>query len=235
MKKLLLIILLMAGLGASAFAQEKYITEERNVGTFIGVKASMGIDVKIIQAKKHSVTVESDNEYIIGRTDTYVKNGILHVKYDVKLTGNNSFDGYLTIYVYAPEYKELTATMGSDLEIEGTLKADYLKITATMGASLSGKVNIRTLEVLSKMGADISLEGKADICIAKASGGSDLNIRDLKCKEVDAQASSGSGMKVYATGKLDARAGGGANIRYYGNPEIRNVRGSATGDVIRGE
>lgn len=235
MKKSVILLLCLMGIALPVAAQKNnYCIEDRNVGTFYSVKASMGIDVVITQGNKHGVRVESENETIMERTETYVEGGTLYVKYSVKVN-DNSLKGRNTVYVTAPEIKEVRANMGADVRIDGTLKGSYIKIVANMGSDIKGSINCKTADVSAKMGSDVSLEGKADICIASATGGSDVSLKKLKCDEVTATASGGSDIDLYASKSLDAKASGGSDIRYWGNPNVRNVRGSASSNVRPGK
>lgn len=234
MKKIILFIVLSIGLSASLTAQNRgRYTEDRNVGKFYSVRATIGMDVVIIQSTKNSVTVDVYDESYLNKIETYVEKGVLHVKYALKL--NQNINGRNVVYVYSPDIREISAGTGSTVKIEGTLEGDHLKLTAGTGSDIYGKIRYTSVDITSKLGSDITLEGKAGVCVATATGGSDIDLRNLKCNEVTATAKGGSDIDIYATDRVDLRSSGGSDITYYGEPKARNIRSSASSDVSRGK
>jgi hypothetical protein len=61
--------------------------------------------------------------------------------------------------------------------------------------------------------------------------GSDLHAANLHCNAVDADASMGADVAVYASQSINAHAGMGADIRVAGKPAERNVHGGIGADV----
>lgn len=233
MKKIFFIISVIIGLSATLAAQDgRRHTEDRNVGVFYGVKATIGIEVKIIQSPRHSVSVEVYDPQFLDRIETYVEKGMLYVKYSFKI--NESIHGRNIVYVHAPELREISAVTGASVEIEDTFEGDHLKIMAGTGSDISGKIKFKSLDLVSKLGSDITLTGKADVCIALATGGSTIEIASLKCREVTATAKGGSDIEVYASDKVDLKSNGGSDITYYGEPKVRNIRSSVSSDISRG-
>lgn len=234
MKNIFLTIIFAIGLSCSLTAQNgSRYTEERNVGKFHSVRATLGMDVVVIQSPKNSVTVEVCDESYFNKIETYVERGVLHVKYALKL--NQSINGRNVVYVYSPEVREISAGTGAAVKIEDTLEGDHLKLTAGTGSDISGKIRYTSVDITSKLGSDITIEGKAGVCAATATGGSDIDLRGLKCNEVTATAKGGSDIDVYATDRVDLRSSGGSDITYYGEPKVRNINSSASSDVSRGK
>lgn len=225
------IILLLLGLSAALSSASGQMTEERNVGRFTRVKVSMGIDVRIVRAAEHSIVVEADNEQLISRTETYIDKGVLQVKYSMKINDNN-FNGNHTVYVYAPDIDQIECTLGAEVEAEG-LRGEHITLIANTGATISGEFNYRTVDVAAKLGSDIKLEGRANVCIAAASGGSDVDLKRLKCREVTATAKSGADLDVWASDRLDARATGGSTITYWGDPKVCNLNSGTSSDILK--
>mgnify|MGYP004578486329 CR=1 FL=1 len=233
MKKIFIVIVLGIVFSASLTAQSSSrYTEDRNVGKFHSVRATLGMDVIVIQSPKNSVTVDVYDPGYIDKVETYVERGVLHVKYAFKV--NQSINGRNVVYVYSPDIREISAGTGATVKIDGTLEGDHLKLTAGTGSDIYGKIRYTSVDITSKLGSDIKLEGKAGVCVATATGGSDIDLKNLKCNEITATAKGGSDIDVYATDRVDLRSSGGSDITYYGDPKIRNINSSASSDISRG-
>jgi hypothetical protein len=89
----------------------------------------------------------------------------------------------------------------------------------------------RDLEVDVSGGADVILIGSTEYLKAETSGGSDLKAMDLIAQRAELRASGGSDIKIHVEDELDAKASGGADIIYTGNPGIVNTSTSASGDI----
>lgn len=230
-KLLLLTIVSLFSVGV-ALAGNNDKTQVRNVKSFDGIKVSTGIDLYLTMGNSEEVKIVADED-IIDDIKTEVKDGTLHI-YTKK---NNWFNwgGNKTrkAYVSVTELNRLHASSGSDVVSENTLEGDRLEVKASSGSDVKLDVIIKNLSVDASSGSDAKLSGKSKTFEAEASSGSDIKAQNLEAKIGKLRASSGSDISVTITDELYARASSGADIRYYGNPQIRDTDESSGGDVRR--
>ncbi|MFA9370629.1 MAG: head GIN domain-containing protein [Labilibaculum antarcticum] len=203
-------------------------TQDREIGAFTAISASMGLNVYVLQGDKESVSVEADEnlmEYIV----TKVKGNELVLKVDGTIRKATKLDIYVTLV----NVNEIHVSSGADFETRNMINAEKLDISVSSGADAKMELNAKELSCSVSSGADATLSGKADYFAGKASSGSDLRAKQLIAKICKAKASSGGDVTVYAEEEIEASASSGGDVSYYGNPTKVNVSDSSGGDVNR--
>lgn len=231
--KILLLLVITLSSVSCIFADRvkgngKVVTEERTVKSFDGVSASAGIDVVIMQGEKEFLEVEADEnllEYII----TEVKSGVLKVHWKPN-TNVRSYKKVL-IHVTCKDLNLVKASSGADIYSKGMIKTNEMTISASSAADIKLSVEGEMITCKASSGADIRLTGKTQFLKAGCSSGADIKAADMEAEVVEAKASSGADIKVTVTKELTASASSGADITYYGNPPVKNVRSSSGGDI----
>lgn len=207
-------------------------TETREVPSFNGISVSTGIHVFITQGTSEKVTVTADED-IIGSIKTEVNGGILNIYVDKKnnkswsWTRNNTMKVYLTV----KELNSITSSSGSDVSITNTLKSSKLFVKSSSGSDIDIAVDAGDLICESSSGSDMKLRGNAKSLNVKSSSGSDISAYDLTAEVCVANASSGSDIEVNVIKQLTAHASSGGDVNYKGNPQNVVKNESSGGDV----
>ncbi len=229
----LLTLLAVAAITLNSYAGDSDKTENRKVSGFDGIKVSTGIDLFITMGETEQVKVVAADE-IIDNLVTEVKEGTLRIY--MKRTEWFNWGGFnktRKVYVTAKELNSIDASSGSDVKSENTLKGESIEIEASSGSDVELDLVYKTVSVKTSSGSDAKLTGKTKNLEASASSGSDIMARDLESQNCNVHASSGSDATVNVTESLVAKASSGADIRYYGNPGMRDTDESSGGDVSR--
>jgi len=92
-------------------------------------------------------------------------------------------------------------------------------------------VAVDRIDIEASGGADVEVSGTANTAYANSSGGADLDARNLEAKNAELRASGGSDLAMAVVDTLDARASGGADIDYYGSPEVLDEDESGSSDI----
>lgn len=203
-------------------------TQDREIGSFSAISASMGLNVYVLQGDKESLSVEADEnlmEYIV----TQIKGNELILKIDGTIRKATK----MNIYVTFVDINEINVSSGADFETRNIINAEKLDVSVSSGADAKMEINAKELSCSVSSGADATLSGKADFFAGKASSGSDLKAKQLITKRCKAKASSGGDVTVYAEEEIEASASSGGDVSYYGNPTKVNVSDSSGGDVNR--
>ncbi len=228
-KKQLLLSILSLFISFSVFAEmQETEREERQLKDFTAIVVSSGIDVYITQADEFSVEVEASKN-VMHRIITELRGNTLHVYVKGKFRWGSK--DIRKVFISAPEINKLVASGGADIHGSTPLKTELLVLTSSGGADIYVSVKTSTVKMTSSGGADISVDGSCDQVNAVASGGADINAKKLIAQYVNATASGGGTIEVYASERIYATASGGGDINYTGSPKDKQISESGGGDV----
>ena len=202
--------------------------ESRNIGEFSEIEVSHGINVFITMGNRPSLEVET-SEDLMENLITEVRGDKLKIYFE----GNFIWVKTANVYVQAQKLNKISASAGADVVGEDEIRGRDLELKASGGSDIKLEVDVDNLEVDVSGGADIELTGAANYLEASTSGGSDLKAYELITQSARLEASGGSDIKVYVEEDIDARASGGADIKYRGNPQNVQSRDSSGGDVSK--
>jgi hypothetical protein len=135
------------------------------------------------------------------------------------------------VYVVMDDIEEISSGGGSDVRTHGIVRTRRLMLRSSGGSDMDLDVAVSELDIECSGGSDVSIRGTADHLRARTSGGSDLKGFDLVADEADLQSSGGSDMQVHVVKKLHAKASGGSDIQYMGNPQNKQIESSSNADI----
>ncbi|MDB5251258.1 MAG: hypothetical protein JWP27_427 [Flaviaesturariibacter sp.] len=232
MKKLSLLVLLSAF--AFAAGAQKTINdpnaEVRAVGSFHAIRVSSGIDLYLSQGDE-AVAVSAKDAATTKQIKVEVENGVLKIGFDWKDRMVFSNGKQLKAYVSYKQIDLLSASGGSDVMVDGTVKAPNLTINLSGGSDFKGRVESQTLRIDASGGSDLNIAGTTGSVKIDASGGSDVHGYDLVADSCSADASGGSDIHVTVNKDLRAEASGGSDVFYKGSATSINVSKSGGGSV----
>lgn len=207
--------------------------ENKNVAltNFNEVTVSSGIDLYLTQSGSENIKVSAHKDLI--KNVIVEKNGTaLNVKYKNNSNWGRLFKGQsIKVYVNYKTLQAITASGGSDVYGQNTLKSPKLNLNASGGSDLKLSMAVKDLEVAASGGSDIKLKGTATNMIVASSGGSDVEALDLVTDYAKVSASGGSDANVHVNKGLEANASGGSDINYKGNAAVRQTSSPKSGDV----
>ncbi|MCF6357731.1 MAG: DUF2807 domain-containing protein [Draconibacterium sp.] len=227
----ILFLIVATGINTS-FADNSDKTEYRKVKDFNAIKVSAGIDLYITIGETEEVKIVADDD-IIDDVITEVIDGTLRIYMKEKNWFGWNSRGSRKAFVTIKELVAINASSGSDVVSENTLKGESLKVKASSGSDVEIDVFYKNFSLDTSSGSDAKISGKVKTFEAKASSGSDIKARNLQSVICKVNASSGSDITVSVSNELYAKASSGADIRYYGNPDIRDISESSGGDVTQ--
>lgn len=205
-------------------------TENRSIQNFSAIKVSSGIDLYLKMGSSEQVKVVADDD-IIHNLKTELKDGTLHIY--MKKNDWFNWGGHKTrkVYVSVKQLEKLQASSGSDVRCESTLKGEKLDVRASSGSDVELDVIYKHFSLDASSGSDARAKGKVKFLDVEASSGSDIKAGDLSSVICKARASSGSDITVNVSEEIYAKASSGADIKFYGNPKLRDTDESSGGDV----
>lgn len=205
------------------------VMETRTVNEpFSKIKATEGLNVYLTQGGSESITVEADEnlqELIL----TEVKDGILkiHCKEQIGRASSKK------VNVNFKSLSDITSTSGSNVYSTNTISSETLVLNSSSGSNMKVSVNTNDLTCDSSSGSNLKVSGETVSLSAEASSGSNIKAGDLKAESSKVSASSGANLTVNTSKALIAKASSGANVKYYGNPEMLDTDKSSGGSVSK--
>ena len=225
-------LVILVGANSTVIAGNSDKTETREVRDFNAIKVSTGIDLYLKMGDTEAVKIVADDD-IIDRLVTEVKDGTLRIYMKrgdwFDWGGNKTRKAYVTV----KEIVAIDASSGSDVKTENTLEGESLKINASSGSDVNMDLYFKNVSLNTSSGSDARLSGKVKTFEAEASSGSDIKAQELESKICKVRVSSGSDATVSVSDELYAKASSGGDVRYYGNPTIKDIEESSGGDVSR--
>ena len=209
-----------------AFFATAQQAEDRKVGSFDALVAAEGIDVYLRPSTRESVRVEARG-IDIRDVLTQVSGGRLKIHLDDGRHRNHS----VKVFVEFVKMDDISASSAATVISEGRIKVKRLDLSVSSAADIELDVEVEDVEASASSAGDIELAGKAGFIDASASSAGGVDAYDLEAKRVRARASSGGGVKVFATEEIDARASSGGSIRYRGSPSRSQTDSSSGGSV----
>lgn len=203
------------------------ITADRSSSeNFTKVRVSTGLDLYLSQGTKNKIVVEAD-ENLHDIIMTEINDGELRIYSEKGIWQATS----RKIFVTVTNLEAVTATSGSDVYANETIKADFIEVSATSGADIRIVVDANTVETNSTSGSDIKIEGVANNHVSSATSGASINGYGLQSKSATANVTSGADIKIYASESIKAYASSGGDIDVKGNPKQIDKKSSSGGSI----
>jgi len=216
--------------GLSLKAQE---TKNVSVSNFSEVSVGAGIELHITQGAAESAKIVANddviNEVVVAKSGNRVTVGWKENWGMSKMWKNKSAKVYIT-------YKKLnsiSASSGSSLRTENTLKTDRLNASVSSGASMDAKIACSDLQLQTSSGGSASLAGSATNMQLESSSGSSVDALGLSTEYARANTSSGADIKINVIKALETHTSSGSNIRYKGAAALKNNSNERSSSVSR--
>lgn len=219
-----LVVLLLMTFSIPALAQE---SQQRNVGSFSGVKVAEGIDVYLKKGDKESARVEV--------TGTRPENVITEVSgsYLKVHMADGNFRGRIQakVYVTYVSLDRLSASSAGNIFSEDNIRSREMEIQCSSAGNIEVNLDCGEVEVSASSAGQVELQGRTKSLSADASSAAQIDAYDLEADDVEAEVSSGASIKVNVRSSFDANASSGGSIRYRGNPAKSETNSSSGGSV----
>lgn len=207
-------------------------SDSKKLPSFSSIDIATGVNITMYQGEpKADYTVKKgDVEDLI----IEVRGNTLHIKFKSKnfgWTSNRSAD----IDLYGGSLNTVEASSGACFKSNFTFTVDDFELDASSGSSVTTMVECRDMEVDISSGAAVRVSGSTESLGVSASSGASYKGVDLQANSVDADASSGASIKVWATNSIKGEASSGGSIKYKGEPSKKDLDpNKMSGGSIRG-
>jgi hypothetical protein len=236
MKKIICsVVILCAALIATA---QKEIINDPNAevrtisGSFNNIRVSEGIDLFLTQSNDEAVVVSASESKFKEGIKTVVENNTLKIYYFGEKNWNLK-NRNLRVYVSFKNLESLEASGASDIQVAGIITVASLSITLTGASDFKGAVKVTDLKMEMSGASDVTIKGIAETVKIETSGASDVNGYELVTDICTAKASGASDVNITVNKTLKASASGSSDISYKGNATIQETHTSGASSVSK--
>lgn len=223
----LMVSLMLGSCNAIEFATGEVIMKPFTIsGEVDGIAASDGFDVVV------DPSIPRGEVHVMTHTDLMDNVDIEVVGTTLNIDLNNWTMRAKTLKVKVPAYdfNAIAVSGGVDFEWH-SCTVPSLSVAASGGSDVEITANSQEISIATSGGADVEMDGSCKHLTITASGGSDVDASKLLAEDVEVTTSGGADVDVYATNSLKARASGGSDVRYGGNPKTKDIDSSGGADI----
>lgn len=168
-------------------------SETRDLSGFHALEVGGVFEVQVTANKEFGVVVEADDN-LLPLISTEVRNGVLCIKTDRKLSTGNP----VRVRVSAPDIESLDVSGAANVSIENISNGG-------LNVDASGASKVKVAGETSKLVVDVS-------------GATKVDAKGLTSENATVDASGASHVAVQVTGVLRADASGASSVEYAGTP-----------------
>jgi hypothetical protein len=206
------------------------MAQVRSVNGFSEISVSGGIDLYLSADQKETVVVSAKSEEYRDRIVTRVSGNRLEIYFDDK--GRMRWpDMRLKVYVSFRQLNKLLASGSSDVYVNGIIRSDNLYVKLSGSSDFSGAVDVTNLTLEQSGSSDSKISGKASIVNVQVSGASDMKAFDLRTDVCNAKASGSSDINITVNRELSAEASGSSDISYRGDGKTKDIKTSGSSSI----
>ncbi|GLB50063.1 head GIN domain-containing protein [Neptunitalea lumnitzerae] len=203
-------------------------TSTRNVGSFDGIEVAGSYHVTLEKGNEGKVTINAE-ENIIDYIVTEVTNNVLHI-YTKDGFSLRSTRGIKITVGFSNLNKAILTGSGS-IKSESVISASKMTASVTGSGDIALKVKADKVDSYVTGSGDILLEGDTTDFKCTVTGSGDISAYELKASNVIADVTGSGDIHLYCKANLKAYVSGSGDIYYKGNPEIRDLSTSGSGDI----
>lgn len=200
-------------------------------GSFNKVIVSGGIDLFLSQYDSEAIAVSASTDEHKKNIKTVVDNNTLKIYYEGSKPWNSG-NKKLKVYVSFKTLSKIQASGACDVQVAGFITVPSLILILNGSCDFKGAVKVDSLTMELNGASDARISGTSDLVTIHSNGASDLNGYELVTDVCNAKASGASDINITVNKELNAHASGSSDIHYKGNAVIREMQSSGASSVV---
>jgi len=139
----------------------------------------------------------------------------------------------LRVYVSFKNLEKLNASAACDIQVAGSINVPSLTLSLSGASDFKGAVKVANLIMDLSGASDVTIKGIASSVRIESSGASDVKGYDLVTDVCTAKASGASDVNITVNKELSANVSGSSDISYKGEAVIKESHTSGSGSVSK--
>ncbi len=220
-----------------AFAQKIFVNDanaevRKLSGSFNNITVSGGINLYLSQYDNESVAVSASSDEYIRNIKTIVENNTLKIFFEGGRSWNTG-NKKLKVYVSFKRLEKLVASGACDVQVAGMMQIPSLKLDLNGASSFKGAIKVDDLSLDLSGASDVKLNGFAASVSIQSSGASDVKGYELVADICTAKASGASDINITVNKELNASASGASDIYYKGEAVVKKMNSSGASSIVK--
>lgn len=229
-----LIMALTMSTGCSA--SNKAVSENQGTDRSFSVRNFDAIEhsgvgaIEIIQTSGEYYVKLSGTERLVNATTAIVDGSVLKIAQESDHHGSKSGE-HLTIVIGMPSLKSVLSRGVGNITINGLNQKTLSVETRGVGNVKIARLKCENLDIESRGVGNATISGEAEKVRLSSRGVGNIDTFELIARNVTAESRGVGNINCYASESLDATSHGLGNIKYKGNPSVKNISTSGMGHV----
>jgi hypothetical protein len=208
----------------------KIITEKRTTAGYDEIKVSGFFDVVLVSGKEGAITIEGE-ENLLPFVKVEVEENVLKIQTEKNVNMSTNHPIVLTVPFEQISFVSLSGS--GDVKSKNTIVGSSFKARLSGSGDLSLDVKTTDFQIEISGSGDVVLTGNSDNFNSKISGSGDIDAINLASKNASLSLTGSGDMKVNCTESLTARVSGSGDIKYKGNPQLKDTKVSGSGEISK--
>ncbi|HMK05286.1 MAG TPA: head GIN domain-containing protein [Ferruginibacter sp.] len=236
MKKIFLFLLAFITVNISRAQNEIVIDPNASVrilsGNFNAIKISGGIDLYVSQSETEAVAVSAAEERYKDAIKITIENGVLKINAGGDKKWNLK-DRKMRAYVSFKNLEKIDASGACDVVVSGTIAVNALDLVLSGASDFKGMVKTNSLKLNLSGASNVRISGTAGNVDIVSSGASDVDGYNLISDICNAKVSGASDINITVNKELNASASGASEIHFKGTGLIKDMHSSGSSSISR--
>lgn len=208
--------------------------QTRQVQAFTNINLSGPYNYFIALGTNETLRIEAPKN-VLPSIVNEVKNGTLSI-HEKKVTGSDAAfkNEKVNIYITARAIDGIQLSALGNVIFKNGIISSTLHLALSGPGSITGKVNVTTLDCILNGSGNINLSGTTGSANVKVTGSGNFMGSDLKALNTNVEVNGYGIAWINAAKSLNAKVTGSGGVHYIGNP--KNITKSKSGDglIVRG-
>jgi len=200
--------------------------QQRDAGTFAGVRLSVPAEVTIRNGSPATVEVEAEDN-LLKEITTAVRGGVLRIGSERCIDPNLP----VRIRISAPDLEELEINGSGKILVPDTFQVEHIDLAVNGSGDIKGSFVAARIRSVIRGSGDMVLRGSANDHEITIHGSGDVDAAALPCNSTAVKVNGSGDVFVYAIKDLDVRVNGSGNVHYKGKPSV-STRVNGSGKVV---
>ncbi|MGZ3873291.1 MAG: head GIN domain-containing protein [Mucilaginibacter sp.] len=198
-------------------------SEDRKVGSFKSVDISGGFKVILKQDSSMSVKITADDNLL-----KYIRTSVSGGRLKIYTKRNMCNTGEMTVYLGIGDLDQLKASGAVEIESEGKITTHDLNLHLSGATKVTLDLNAANVSTHGSGVTEVNLKGQASSHNIDLSGSGKVHAFDFVVGSCSIETSGVGHSEVNVLNTLDVHSSGASEVRYHGNPTIRNDKSGAS-------
>ncbi|MBN2279125.1 MAG: DUF2807 domain-containing protein [Candidatus Marinimicrobia bacterium] len=232
-KKIMISVFLVTMLLSSCLYSERVrgsgrsVTFNENFSDFSELDFSNAIDAVIEYGNEYEIVVSIDDNL-----KDYVEIEKRGDKLYLGLQDHVSYSRVdYKVHITMPFLASIDASGASEIKISGFKTDEDFRIDVSGATELEGFINVGDLYLDVSGASEIELIGSGKKLTIDGSGASEMNFGDFKVASANIELSGASEVVVNVQEELNVDCSGASEVKYYGNPRLKNISTSGASEI----